>query len=112
MKSLDKETFIRDLYTQKRTLTDDRFGEITLWSKKEGKHLIIMKSDSFDSIKDCEQAMTHVKERMKMNYDYLMKMVDYSVDVRAKNSFDVSAYYEAPLQDLASEIKLRTQQNR
>jgi hypothetical protein len=65
-----------------------------------------------DSIEEADQAVESLKDRMKMNFDYIMKMVDYSVNVRAVDHFQVAAYYEAPLQDLKKEIETRKLENR
>ena len=107
-----KQTFVQDLYQEMRNISDNRFGEISLWTKKEGKNLIIMKEDSLDSLEECNEAVSFSRERMKMNYDYIMKMVDYSVSVRAKDHFQVAVYYEAPLQDLKKEMETRQLENR
>ena len=71
-----------------------------------------MKEEDLDSLEECNEAVKFSRERMKMNYDYIMKMVDYSVHVRSKYHFQVAAYYEAPLQDLKKEIELRKLENR
>ena len=107
-----KQSFVQDLYQEKRNITDTRFGEISLWSKKEGNNLILMKEDSLDSLEECNEAIEQTKERMNLNYDYIMKMVDYSVSVRAKDHFQVAVYYEAPFQDLKKEIETRKLENR
>jgi hypothetical protein len=107
-----KQSFIQDLYHQINNTDDNRFGEVSLWSKKEGEHLVLMKEESLDSLEECNEAIEFAKERMSMNYDYIMKMIDYSVSVRAKNHFQVAAYYEAPLQDLKREIEVRKLENR
>lgn len=112
MKKYSKQTFVHDLYQEMKNIEDDRFGEVSLWTKKDGTGLLLMTQESLDSPGECEEAVQMVRDRMNMNHDYIMKMVDYSVHVRAHDHFQVAVYYEAPLQDLKKEIATRKLEDR
>ena len=95
-----------------REIVDSRFGEVSLWTKKEGQGLLLMTQESLDSSEECDFAVETVRERLEMNHDYIMKAVDFSVHVRALNHFQIAVYYEAPLKDLKQEISSRKLENR
>jgi hypothetical protein len=61
---------------------------------------------------DCLRDIQHARERIKINQDYLMRMVDFSVKVVSEVEFQVWGFYEAPLLDLKREIESRIQRNR
>ena len=104
---LNKHSYVEDTYQSKTTIEDKRFGQITFWSKKKGRDLIIMKKRNTQSKLECEQEVLQAKERLRLNHDYIMKMVDYSVKVHGPDSFEISGFYQAPLQDLRREIDKR-----
>lgn len=107
-----KPTFISEQYTQQNTFEDQRFGEVTIWSKNDEDNLILMKQLSLDSEEEVKETVEQATERMKLNFEYIMKMVDFSVEVPSDDRFDVAFYYEAPFQDLKQEIQKRKDENR
>lgn len=109
---LAKHSFVEDLYQEKTVIEDKRFGPITFWSKKRGRDLLLMKKRFSKTKKHCESEILQAKERLKLNYDYLMKMVDYSVKVKSAKEYEVWGYYQAPLQDLKRELEKRVKINR
>ena len=109
---LGKHSFVEDLYQQKTKIEDKRFGPVTFWSKKRGRDLILMKKRFAETEKECELEVAQAKERLKLNHDFLMKMVDFSVKIQSPRNFEVWGFYQAPLQDLKREIQKRVQINR
>jgi hypothetical protein len=109
---LTKQTFITDHYQKLEDITDNRFGDISLWSRNEDNHLLLQKQQQLDDPEDVQETIEQAKERMKLNYEYMMKMADYSVEVLEANVINVSFFYEAPHQDLKKEIQLRREQNK
>jgi hypothetical protein len=104
---LNKHSFVEDTYESKTTIEDKRFGKVTFWSKKKGRDLIIMKKRETATKSECEGEVMQAKERLRLNHEYIMKMVDYSVKVHSPTSFEISGFYQAPLQDLRREIDKR-----
>ena len=104
---LSKQSFVEDLYQEKTVIEDKRFGPITFWSKKRGRDLLLMKKRFAKTSKQCESEVLQAKERLKLNHDFLMKMVDYSVKVKSSKEFEIWGYYQAPLQDLKKELEKR-----
>lgn len=109
---LGKQSFVEDLFQQKTQIEDKRFGPVTFWSKKRGRDLLLMKKRFAKTEKECELEIAQAKERLKLNHDFLMKMVDYSVKIESVKSFEVWGFYQAPLQDLKREISKRIQMKR
>lgn len=109
---LAKKSFVEDMYQQKTDIQDKRFGSVTFWSKKKGRDLLLMKKRFATSVKECEMEVLQAKERLKLNHDFLMRMVDYSVKVRSQKEFEIWGFYQAPLQDLRREIQKRVKINR
>ena len=108
----ERQSWVEDLYSQKTKIQDNRFGEVTFWSKKKGKDLLLMKRRSNGDFEFIEDEVMQMKERLKMNNDFLMKMVDYSIKVPNPKFFEIWGFYKAPLQDLKREIKKRREINR
>ena len=104
---LKKQSFVEDLYQTKTKIKDNRFGEVTFWSKKKGKDLLLMKKRISTDESGCEMDVMQAKERLKLNHNFLMKMVDFSVKVNPHENFEVWGFYQAPLQDLRKEIEKR-----
>jgi hypothetical protein len=111
-RKLGKQSFVEDLYQQKTIIEDKRFGPVTFWSKKRGRDLLLMKKRYGKSTKECELEILQAKERLKLNHDFLMKMVDYSVKIKSPSHFEIWGFYQAPLQDLKREIDKRVKINR
>jgi len=109
---LGKQSFVEDLYQQKTVIEDRRFGPVTFWSKKRGRDLLLMKKRFGKTTKECELEIIQAKERLKLNHDFLMKMVDYSVKIKNLSHFEIWGFYQAPLQDLKKEIDKRVKINR
>jgi hypothetical protein len=109
---LGKQSFVEDLYQQKTVIEDRRFGPVTFWSKKRGRDLLLMKKRFGKTTKECELEIIQAKERLKLNHDFLMKMVDYSVKIKSLTHFEIWGFYQAPLQDLRREIEKRVKINR
>ena len=86
---LAKKSFVEDMYQQKTDIQDKRFGSVTFWSKKKGRDLLLMKKRFATSVKECEMEVLQAKERLKLNHDFLMRMVDYSVKVRSQKEFEI-----------------------
>ena len=104
--SLCRTSFVEDFYTCKQEVVDKRFGRISIWRKRSGDDLIIMKKKTIkkDQLK---QEIPEIKERMGLNHPYLLQMVDYSVISLFRNQFEVRTFFQAPLQDLKKEAKRR-----
>jgi hypothetical protein len=108
----NKQSFVEDIYQQKLQIEDKRFGPVTFWSKKQGHELLLMKKRFVNSPKLCETEINHAKDRIKLNHDFLMRMIDYSVKVKSMRVFEVWGFYQAPLQDLRREIDKRRKNGR
>lgn len=102
-----KESFVEDLYAKKTEIKDPRFGAVTFWAKKRGQDLLLMKARKSQTLEGLQGDIMQAKERLKMNHDFLMKMVDYSVKIQAVDQFAVWGFYQAPMQDLRKEIDKR-----
>ena len=111
-KRLKKTSFVEDKYRQEGWLMDNRFGKIMIWSKKNGQDLVIMKSRIHTSIENCLKDAHQVTERQKINNEYLMKMLDFSLKVIGLTHFEIWGFYQAPLKDLKKEISLRVDNQR
>lgn len=111
-KRLSKQSFIEDKYKQETEIEDSRFGKITIWTRSKDKNLILMIKRVSNSVEGCLKDVQFAKERIKINYGYLMKMIDFSVKVINTESFEVWGFYEAPLHDLSKEMKNRKNKNR
>ena len=109
---LQKRSFVEDKYTSEAHLLDSRFGKIELWSHRGGENLLIMKKRVSQKGEDCLRDIQHARERIKINQDYLMRMVDFSVKVVSLRQFEVWGFYQAPLLDLSREIQSRVQKKR
>lgn len=108
---LEKASFPEDKYREAREVMDKRFGKISVWVGPKDAILIVKKRVS-QNAEDCLRDVGYAKERLKINQDYIMKMVDYSVKVPALDLFEVWGFYEAPLQDLKREIAIRKKKKR
>lgn len=104
---LEKESFVEELYRKKKEIEDKRFGKVIVWTKKTGEDVILHKEMSAKNIKICKMIVKNAQERLRLNHDYIMKMVDFSVKVEAKDSFKIWGFYQAPMQDLKKEIARR-----
>lgn len=102
-----KNSFVEDTYHKKTSIEDKRFGPITFWTKKRGRDLLLMKQRIAKSPEHCAQEVAQAKERLRLNHNFLMNMVDFSVKVRSASVFEVWGFYQAPLQDLRREIDKR-----
>ena len=112
-KKLGRTSFVKDIYAEQSYIqNDERFGEISLWSKKEGEDLVFSKKISLDDEDECLEAIKFTKERKELNFDYILKLIDYNVEVRAKNDIEFVAFYEAPFKDLKHEIISRKESKR
>lgn len=109
---LEKRSFVEDKYSCETRLVDHRFGRITIWSRRGGDDLLIMKKRVSSSAEDCLRDLQHARERLKINQCYLMKMVDFSVRVQALGHFEVWGFYQAPLLDLKKELASRRSRQR
>ena len=106
-KNLLRSTFVEDFYERKQTVKDKRFGEISIWSKIRGEDILIMKTIKSNSKKKCKADIEQASERLKLNHNYLMRMVDFAVKQPKPGEFEVWSFYQAPLQDLKKEIGRR-----
>jgi hypothetical protein len=109
---LQKRSFAEDKYNCELELADNRFGKIMIWSHKKGEDILIMKKRKSKTAEECLRNIQHAKERLKINQNYLMKMIDFSVKVNSLEAFEVWGFYEAPLLDLKKEILSRSKKNR
>lgn len=107
-----KSSFVEDTYQKKTAIEDKRFGPITFWSKKRGRDLLLMKQRIAQSAEQCAHEIDQAKERLRLNHNFLMSMIDYSVKVRSSSHFEVWGFYQAPLQDLRREIDKRKKYKR
>jgi hypothetical protein len=106
-KKLHRSTFVEDFYEHKKTVKDKRFGQISIWTKLKGDDILIMKSIKSKTKKKCKFDLTQASERLKLNHNYLMRMVDYAVQQNNPIEYEVRSFYQAPLQDLKKEIQRR-----
>ena len=104
---IEKESHVEEFYQRKKQINDKRFGQVTIWSKRRGEDLLVMKKRLSFSVEDCKIDKQQARERLKLNHDYLMKMVDFSVKKLHSQKFEVWGFYQAPLQDLKKEINRR-----
>ena len=104
---LEKKSFVEDKYNEESWINDQRFGKVLIWSQKSGDTLSIMKKRTSKTGEDCVKDVQHARERLKLNQNYIMRMLDYSVRVNSLEQFEVWGFYEAPLQDLSKEIQNR-----
>lgn len=111
-KRLSKQSFIEDKYRKEKEIEDLRFGKITIWTQNANKNLILMIKRVSSTVEGCLKDIQFAKERIKINYGYLMKMVDFSVKIISAEDFQVWGFYEAPLHDLSKEIDNRTKNNK
>ena len=107
-KKMSKHSFVEDLYELRKSIKDKRFGEVDIWAKTTGEDIALQKKRKTSRKEQCERDIVHAKERLRLNHDYLMKMLDYGVKVKGENEFEVWGFYQAPLQDLKKEIERRT----
>ena len=91
---------------------DYRFGRILMWSKKNGEDLLIMKRRESSTAEDCVKNIQHARERLMINQEYLMHMMDFSVKVVSQEHYEVWGFYQAPLHDLKKEIENRSKDRR
>ena len=106
-KVLTRTSFVEDFYDQKRKVIDKRFGQISIWSKRRGEDILLMKTNGPKKFEKTQQEIIQAQERMRLNHDYLMQMVDFSVIKSDAISFEVRNFYRAPLQDLKKEASRR-----
>ena len=108
-KKLTRSTFVEDFYHKKGKVLDKRFGPISVWAKLHGEDILIMKSVKASSKREAKRHASQAGDRLKLNYDYLMSMVDFAVKKveREPGKFEVWSFYRAPLQDLKKEIQRR-----
>jgi hypothetical protein len=66
-----------------------------------------MKKRKSETVEECLRDAQHARERLKLNQNYLMKMLDFSVRVIDHDHYEVWGFYEAPMQDLGKEIQNR-----
>ena len=104
---LEKDCFVEDLYKYKKRVEDKRFGKMVIWTKKTGEDIVLMKEMIVQTEEQCKMIVKFAQERIKLNHDYLMKMLDFSVKVNTLNDFQVWGFYNAPMQDLKKEISRR-----
>ena len=103
----EKDCFVEDLYKYKKRIDDKRFGRVSLWTKKTGEDIVLMKKMQVDNEEQCGMISKYAAERIKLNHDYLLKMLDFSVKVNSLTDFQVWGFYHAPMQDLKKEISRR-----
>lgn len=106
-KSMKKDSFVEEFFQKTQSLNDKRFGMIEIWTKKRGEDVLLMKKRVSNTKSNCKEDVIQAKERLKLNHDYLMKMVDFSVKIVSPSMFEVWGFYQAPLQDLKKEIQRR-----
>ena len=104
---LEKDCFVEDLYKPKKRIEDKRFGQVGVWTKKTGEDIVLMKIMKVKTEEQCSTIIKFAGERIKLNHNYLMKMLDFSVKVNGLNDFQVWGFYNAPMQDLKKEISRR-----
>ena len=104
---LEKDCFVEDLYKYKKQIEDKRFGRVIIWTKKTGEDIVLMKKMKVTSEEQCQMITNFASDRIKLNHDYLMKMLDYSVKVNSLQDFQVWGFYNAPMQDLKKDISRR-----
>ena len=66
-----------------------------------------MKTNGPKKFEKTQQEIIQAQERMRLNHDYLMQMVDFSVIKSDEISIEVRNFYRAPLQDLKKEASRR-----
>ena len=98
---------MEDLYKHKKRIDDKRFGPVSVWTKKTGEDIVLMKVMKVSQEDQCEMIVQFASERIKLNHNYLMKMLDFSVKVNSPSDFQVWGFYNAPMQDLKKEISRR-----
>jgi hypothetical protein len=104
---LEKSCFVEDLYKYKKRIEDKRFGEVSLWTKKTGEDIVLMKEMKVGSVEHCHMIISFAQDRVRLNHDYLLKMLDFSVKIKSDHDFQVWGFYHAPMQDLKKEISRR-----
>jgi hypothetical protein len=104
---LEKDCFVEDLYKYKKRIDDKRFGRVSVWTKKTGEDIVLMKKMQVNSEDQCKMISNYAADRIKLNHDYLLKMLDFSIKVNSLTDFQVWGFYNAPMQDLKKEISRR-----
>lgn len=104
---MEKSCFVEDLFKYKKRIEDKRFGQVSIWTKKTGEDIALMKEMKVNSHEQCKKIVSFAQERVKLNHDYLLKMLDFSVKINSPSDFQVWGFYHAPMQDLKKEILRR-----
>lgn len=104
---IEKDCFVEDLYKYKKRIDDKRFGKVVVWTKKTGDNIVLMKEMKVENEEQCNMISKFALERIKLNHNYLMKMLDFSIKVKSAENFQVWGFYHAPMQDLKKEIARR-----
>ncbi len=113
----NKASYLEEYYQFNQEVDDDRFGKIKILENKYNpEDIVMLKEKVSDNLYDCERDIFQAKERMRLQHDCLLKMVDFSTkssdkDPRQSKSFLVSGYYEFPQKNLQSELVERAEKN-
>lgn len=111
-KSICRTSFVEDFYICKKEVLDKRFGLISIWRKRSGDDLVLMKTKQNLTKNEVKEEVSQIKDRMGLNHPYLLQMMDYSILNGSRNKFEIRTFFQAPLQDLKKEIKRRNKVNK
>lgn len=103
----EKECFVEENYKKTKDLEDKRFGNVSVWIKKTGDDILVKKEMNAKNKKFLKIMIDQAKDRMSLNHQYIMKMVDFSVHVVQEDDLKIWGFYQAPMQDLKKEIERR-----
>ena len=93
-----------------KKLNDPRFGDIQLFQQDETKAVIAMKELKLSDKKHAEQEIIKCKRRMKIENQYVLPIIDYSVEKQSSlcsSFYCLKLYYEYPPTDLRNEMLAR-----
>ena len=78
------------------TLNDPIFGDISILQNESDENLIMIKENNIDNPESAEADIEQAKERISLNYPYILKMLDYSVHNISENNYCVKGFYKFP----------------
>ena len=107
LNDLSKSSFVEDFYRPAKNVRDKRFGQISIWAKTSGDDLLMLKVARSGDPPACRAQADQAKQRLAMNHNYLLHMLDFAVKRPAPGQFEVWSFYRAPLQDLKKEQRRR-----
>ena len=94
-----KSCFVEEQFEFEEKIKDDRFGTINILQNRYNPlEKLMQKEIKSKKLYDCEKDIFQVRERMRLNHQSLLKMIDYSIKqiprTPKKPYYIVSGYYE------------------